>query len=107
MAITFTQAQVNAAVNYLMTGGPNDGELTTDQYNDMVVVRTYGPITNFGICIQLAAQQNHPGLANSKNVCRDFWGTPNDALFAFFCGPLAAPGRAARLVQALGASIAG
>jgi len=32
MARTYTQAQVNAALNYLLTGGPNGGPLTKDQY---------------------------------------------------------------------------
>jgi hypothetical protein len=86
MAYTFAQSQVDAAVTYLMAGGPNGGELTTDQYfymirNTQLKVRT-SVVTDFGWQIQLAINQGHAGLSNSKNICRDQWGALNDVMLA-------------------------
>lgn len=108
MAITYTQAAVNAAVELLMHGGPGGGELTIDQYNDMCRVRgTQAQPTDFLFQIQLAIQQNNPALATSRNICRDFWGVPNDAFFSYYWGPIPVPGVAARWVQQFGVSISG
>ncbi len=87
MAITFTQAQVDAAVTYLMHGGPNGGELTDQQYHDMVYFGRKPQISgsilsDFAWQIQLAINQGHSGIANSHNLCRDGFGNINDAFYS-------------------------
>ena len=47
MAITFTQTAVDRAVTYLMTGGPNGGELTAGQYQAMTYL---GHIRSSELC---------------------------------------------------------
>jgi hypothetical protein len=76
MAITFTQAQVDAAVNYLMTGGPGGAELTREQFEQMIgLTGPDGIQTPFGLQLQLAINQGHSGIANAKRLGRDQWGT--------------------------------
>ncbi len=87
MAITFRQAQVDAAVNYLMTGGPKGGELTDQQYFDMVYMarrpQVGGSIlSDFAWQLQLAINQGHSGISSSHNLCRDSFGNINDAFQA-------------------------
>ena len=83
MAITFTQSQVDSAVQYLMTGGPNGGELTDQQYHDMVYQARRPQIggsilSDFAWQLQLAINQGHSGISSSHNLCRDSFGTIND-----------------------------
>lgn len=87
MAYTFTQAQVDAAVTYLTTGGPGGSELTKQQYYDMTYMarRPQLPgsiLSDFAWQIQLAIKQGHSGIASSQNICRDKWGDLNDAFQA-------------------------
>jgi len=89
MATTFSQAQINAAVLYLMTGGPGGGELTPAQYHDMIYLARNpnlpgSIISDFGWQLQLAIRQGHAGIANSRNLCRDSQGALADA---FQSGP--------------------
>lgn len=96
MAITFTQAQVDAAVNYLMTGGPKGGELADQQYHDMTYFGRKPQIpgsilSDFAWQLQLAIHQGHSGIANSHNLCRDSFGTINDVFQA--CNGVGASGK--------------
>jgi hypothetical protein len=82
--MTFTQAQVDAGVNYLMTGGPGGVELTKQQYADMTYMarkpQTPGSIlSDFAWQLQLAINQGHSGISNSTNLCRDQYGSPRDS----------------------------
>lgn len=97
MAVTFTQFQVDAAVAYLMTGGPGGGELTAQQYRDMVYLEHLkgngvgrgGILSDFAWQIQLAINQGHAGIASSRNICRDKWGALADAWYMTNSGGLA------------------
>jgi hypothetical protein len=89
--ITMTQAQVDAAVEYLMTGGPGGGELTPEQYNDRSLVWRFPAggsdpnqpdLSDFMIQLQLAVLQGHSGISNSRNLLRDEWGTIVTAQYA-------------------------
>ena len=118
MAITFTQAAVDRAVTYLMTGGPNGGELTTDQFEDMSLRKPFVPglpgISDFILCIQLAINQNHAGLGSSRNIIRDPWGSLFDAFYTSGQPSKSVPpgasipkGPAQTAISAFGVSISG
>ncbi len=121
MAITYTQAAVNTAVQYLMTGGPNGGQLTLDQFKFMTGITTaFGQPNDFVLQLQLAINQGHAGLSNCTLLARDQWGTVVDVLIgSSFAGWYKGPGnpngsfvnvingRALSWVSALGVSISG
>jgi len=94
MAKTFTQAQVDAAVNYLLTGGPNGAELTKEQFEYMVgITGPGGRPTDFGLQLQLAINQTHSGIANSMRLGRDQWGAVVDVWYGqSFAGNYQGPG---------------
>jgi hypothetical protein len=93
MARTYTQAAVNAALNYLMTGGPNGGPLPQERFlyelwqgfswPDPSSNPNPGPslsqsARDFGSCLLLAIQQGvsaHPALAAAPYLYRDQFGT--------------------------------
>src|SRR5690349_6667529 len=115
MAITFTQAAVDAAVTYLMHGN-NGGELTTDQFRYMSLRKPFVPglpgISDFILCIQLAINQKHSGLDSSRNIIRDPWGTLFDAFYtsgqptkSVPQGQSITPGPAQEIINAFGVSI--
>jgi|HubBroStandDraft_6_1064221.scaffolds.fasta_scaffold135753_1 hypothetical protein len=84
MATTFSQAQIDSACTYLMTGGPGGGELNVDQFRNMVFQARKPQIpgsilSDFAWQLQLAINQGHSGISNSRNLCRDRWGAPADA----------------------------
>jgi hypothetical protein len=94
MSITYSQAQVDGAVSYLMGGGPNGGELTAEQFQYNVLRNPSDPtlgtnqattsyLSDFILQLQLAIDQGHSGITNSKNLCRDSFGVLNDAIFAY------------------------
>ncbi len=90
---TYTQAQVNAALNYLLTGGPNGGPLPVERFRyeltqgfswpDPSTNPNPGPslsqtAVDFGSCLLLAIQQGvsaHPSLAIAPYLYRDQFGT--------------------------------
>ena len=90
---TYTQAQVNAALNYLLTGGTNGGPLLQDRFlyelwqgfswPDPSSNPNPGPslsksAIDFGSCLLLAIQQGvsaHPTLATAPYLYRDQFGT--------------------------------
>jgi hypothetical protein len=78
MRTTYKQAEVDAAVTYLMQGGLNGGELSRDQYFAMLHDANGNFSTDFLWELQLAIDQGHAGLATSKNICRDQWGALSD-----------------------------
>jgi hypothetical protein len=98
MSISYTQAEVDATVLFLMQGGPDGGELTPDQYKALRYSFSVGNTqaasiyTAFILQLQLAIAQGHAGLANSKNICRDQFGDLNDAIG---CAPWAKAGEGA------------
>jgi hypothetical protein len=98
MSIAYTQAQIDATVLYLMSGGPGGGELTPDQFKALRYSFSAGNTqaasiyTAFILQLQLAIAQGHAGLANSKNICRDQFGDLNDAIG---CAPWARAGEGA------------
>jgi hypothetical protein len=93
MSRTYTQAQVNAALNYLLTGGPNGGPLPEERFlyelnrgfswPDPSSNPNPGPslsqtAIDFGSCLLLAIQQGvsvHPSLAIAPYLGRDEFGT--------------------------------
>jgi hypothetical protein len=84
MSITFTQAAVDRAVTLLMSGGPGGGELTNDQFQNMVFQARKPQIpgsvlSDFAWCLQLAIAQGHSGTGSSHNLSKDRWGAPADA----------------------------
>jgi hypothetical protein len=121
MAITYTQAQVDAAVNYLLTGGPNGGQLTLDQFRHEIGYGvTFCQPNDFTLKLQLAINQGHAGLANCTLLARDQWGTVIDVISGWsFAGWYAGPGPqnstfinvisgyVASIVNRLGVSISG
>jgi len=91
MSRTYKQAQVDGALNFLLTGGPGGGPLTRDQF---LFELTHGfswpdPSTNpnpgpslsqsaidFGSCLLLAIKQGvSPSLATAPYLYRDQFGT--------------------------------
>jgi hypothetical protein len=105
---TFTQAQVDAAVTYLTTGGPGGGELTQQQYFDMTYTgrkpQTPGSIlSDFAWQLQLAINQGHSGISNSKNLCKDQYGSPRDV----FCYNINGQGGCQNEIVRFGVSISG
>jgi hypothetical protein len=96
MARTYTQAAVNAALNYLMTGGPNGGPLPKERFlyelsqglswPDPSSNPNPGPslsqsAIDFGSCLLLAIKQGvsvHPTLAAAPYLYRDQFGTVTD-----------------------------
>lgn len=112
MSLTYTQSQIDSAVSYLMTGGPGGGELTPQQYGDLRYSFSEGNTqaasiyTDFILQIQLAIAQNHAGLSNSRNLCRNQYG---DLIDAISCAPWAksGDGAAGTTVSRFGASISG
>jgi hypothetical protein len=107
---TFTQAQVDAAVTYLMTGGPGSGELTKQQYLDMTYMGRKPQISgsilsDFAWQLQLAINQGHSGLTNSTNLCRDQYGSPRDSFQ--WGGPASNSGISQNEITRFGVSISG
>jgi len=93
MSRTYTQAAVNAALNYLVNGGPNGGPLPQERFlyelwqgfswPDPSSNPNPGPslsqsAIDFGSCLQLAIQQGismHPELSTAPYLYRDKFGT--------------------------------
>jgi hypothetical protein len=112
MALTYTQTQIDNAVSYLMHGGPGGGELTPQQYGDLRYSFSAGNTqaasiyTAFILQLQLAIQQGHAGLANSRNICRDQFGDLNDAIGCYSWAK-AGEGAAGTTVSRYGVTISG
>src|SRR6266481_2950548 len=115
MARTYTQAAVNSALNYLMTGGPAGGPLTRDQYEYEIRHRltwydqqgnflgltdghSGGDFTkwpkisqsalDFCSCLWLAVQQGvitQPGLATAKYIARTKDANGNTVFYTDSC----------------------
>ena len=69
---TYKQAEVDAAVNHLLHGGPNGAPLTLEQYFWELGVGTAAQPNGlaFADCIYLAIQQNHPLIAEAPQLYR-------------------------------------
>jgi hypothetical protein len=75
MAIIFSQSEVDATVNYLMTGGPNGGQLTQEQFRHELRSGVFNQPNDFALKLQQAISQGHAGLTNCGLLARDEWGT--------------------------------
>jgi len=93
MPRTYSQAAVNAALSYLLSGGPKGGPLPKERFDyelwqgfswpDPSSNPNPGPTlsksaTDFGSCLLLAIQQGasaHPELATAPHLYRDQFGT--------------------------------